>query len=131
VAAKRGGGSLALLITKFGRATIRVADGDAAEGGDGADAASPDEPAVLVQPASKLATPRRGSKLGEVIALLSRKGGASIEELISATGWLPHTTRAALTGLRKRGYGIERHRPGKSEVSTYRIVHAPVQFLAA
>jgi hypothetical protein len=24
--------------------------------------------------------------------------------------WLPHTTRAALTGLRKRGYAIERTR---------------------
>src|SRR5271169_6020532 len=99
-------GSLALLITKLGRAIIRVTDGDGAEGADSADVASPGEPAVLVQPASKLATPRRGSKLGEVIALLGRNKGASIKELISATGWLPHTTRAVLTGLRKRGYVI-------------------------
>jgi Protein of unknown function (DUF3489) len=81
--------------------------------------------------ASKLAIPRRGSKLAEVIALLSRNRGASVEELISATGWLPHTTRAALTGLRKRGYEIACVRPDKSEVSIYRIVHAPVQSLAA
>ena len=33
------------------------------------------------------------------------RSGASIEELPSATGWLPHTTRAALTGLLKRGEG--------------------------
>jgi hypothetical protein len=26
--------------------------------------------------------------------------------LIAATGWLAHTTRAALTGLRKRGYTV-------------------------
>jgi DNA-binding MarR family transcriptional regulator len=51
---------------------------------------------------------RGGSKLAEVIALLSRKGGANMGDLISATGWLPHTTRAALTVLRKRGYGVER-----------------------
>lgn len=54
------------------------------------------------------AAPRAGSKLAEVVGLLGREGGASIDELIAATEWLPHTTRAALTGLRKRGYSIER-----------------------
>jgi len=39
-----------------------------------------------------------------VIEMLSRSGGASLADLIAATGWLPHTTRAALTGLRKRGF---------------------------
>ena len=56
------------------------------------------------------AAPRAGSKLAEVVGLLCREGGASIDELIAATDWLPHTTRAALTGLRKRGYAIERRR---------------------
>ena len=55
--------------------------------------------------------PRPGSKLGGVIALLLRDKGASIEELTVVTGWLPHTTRAALTGLRKRGYVLLRERP--------------------
>ena len=45
-----------------------------------------------------------------MIALLLRDKGTSIEELTVATGWLPHTTRAALTGLRKRGY-VLRERP--------------------
>jgi DNA invertase Pin-like site-specific DNA recombinase len=49
------------------------------------------------------ASPRPGSKLAQVIGLLQREGGAALAELNSATGWLPHTTRAALTGLRKRG----------------------------
>ena len=40
------------------------------------------------------------------IALLERDHGATIAELIAATGWLAHTTRAALTGLRKRGYAV-------------------------
>jgi hypothetical protein len=56
------------------------------------------------------AAPHAGSKLAEVVGLLCREGGASIDELIAATDWLPHTTRAALTGLRKRGYSIERRR---------------------
>ena len=30
--------------------------------------------------------------------------------LAEATGWIPHTTRAALTGLRKRGFAVERIR---------------------
>jgi hypothetical protein len=47
--------------------------------------------------------PRQGTKQALVCELLSRETGASLEELIAATGWLPHTTRAALTGLRKRG----------------------------
>jgi hypothetical protein len=39
-----------------------------------------------------------------VLSLLSRPEGATIDDLLSATSWLPHTTRAALTGLRKEGY---------------------------
>ena len=41
--------------------------------------------------------------------------------LVEATGWLPHTTRAAITGLRKRGFSIERTRDEKLG-SLYRIV---------
>ena len=48
------------------------------------------------------------SKISMVADLLRRKGGATLVELIAATGWLPHSTRAALTGLRKKGHGIER-----------------------
>ena len=47
--------------------------------------------------------PRPGSKLDAVTALLGRDTGASVDEIMATTGWLPHTTRAALTGLRKRG----------------------------
>ena len=48
------------------------------------------------------------SKISLVADLLRRKDGATLAELVAATGWLPHTTRAALTGLRKKGHGIER-----------------------
>jgi hypothetical protein len=50
---------------------------------------------------------------------------------MSAVGWLAHTTRAALTGLRKRGYAIERERAGKGEASIYRIVTGPARAKAA
>jgi hypothetical protein len=52
--------------------------------------------------------PRDGTKISEVVGLLKRESGATIDEVVTATGWLPQTSRAALTGLRKRGYPIER-----------------------
>jgi hypothetical protein len=71
-----------------------------------------------------VAIPRDGSKLARVIDLLQRSDGATILNLTEATGWLPHTTRAALTGLRKRGYGVIRERIGAGD-SVYRISDAP------
>jgi hypothetical protein len=65
--------------------------------------------------------PRGGSKLAQVIELLERDRGATIEELIAATGWLPHSTRAALTGLRKRGYAVAIDRSDDRRGSFYRI----------
>jgi hypothetical protein len=65
--------------------------------------------------------PRGGSKLAQVIELLHRDRGATIEELIAATGWLAHTTRAALTGLRKRGYAVAIDRSDDKRGSFYRI----------
>jgi hypothetical protein len=59
---------------------------------------------------------RAGTKQALVIALLSRPSGATLDELIAATGWLPHTTRAALTGLRQKGHALTRSKgaDGKS-----------------
>src|SRR5271166_110363 len=56
------------------------------------------------------AAPRDGSKLALMIDLLRRADGATIVDLTQATGWLAHTTRAAITGLRKRGYALIRER---------------------
>ncbi len=53
--------------------------------------------------------------------MLTRDGGASIDELIAATNWLPHTTRAAIAGLRRRGHTIERSQ-GDDRKTIYRIV---------
>jgi hypothetical protein len=82
--------------------------------------AGPDEDG---HPARAVA-PRDGSKLALVIELLGRADGATIIDLTEATGWLPHTTRAALTGLRKRGYAVIRERIGAGD-SVYRISDAP------
>jgi hypothetical protein len=67
-----------------------------------------------------VASPRSGSKQALVLAMLAKPDGATLDALVAATGWLPHTTRAALTGLRKRGYVIERGRDASGGPSVYR-----------
>ena len=62
------------------------------------------------------------SKCEKVLSLLRRTGGATLDELVAETGWLPHTTRAALTGLKKKGHAIERSKV--NDVSRYIIVEA-------
>ena len=65
--------------------------------------------------------PRAGSKLDRILGMLSTDKGATLEELTDATGWLPHTARAALTGLRKRGYDVHLVRGGRETAAVYRM----------
>jgi hypothetical protein len=60
----------------------------------------------------------RITKQDQLAALLLRDEGATLGQMIAATGWLPHTTRAALTGLRKKGYAIDGDKVDR--VRTYR-----------
>jgi hypothetical protein len=46
------------------------------------------------------------TKQQQVIDLLFRKGGATLEEMAMLATWLPHSTRAFITGLKKKGYAI-------------------------
>jgi DNA-binding transcriptional regulator PaaX len=41
-----------------------------------------------------------------VLDAIAAKRGASLDELVELTGWLSHTTRAALTRLRQRGFAV-------------------------
>lgn len=71
-------------------------------------APQPVSPIVIVapsHPAAALAI--KVTKRGQLAALLVRDEGATLDQMIAATGWLPHTTRAALTGLKKHGYAID------------------------
>jgi hypothetical protein len=61
------------------------------------------------------------TKRALILDLLAREDGASLEELIAATGWLPHTTRAALSRLRtSRQALVKSARPDGR--TAYRIV---------
>jgi hypothetical protein len=51
--------------------------------------------------------PARTTKLDLLAALLARRDGATIADMMSATGWQPHSVRGALAGsLRRRGLAI-------------------------
>jgi hypothetical protein len=67
------------------------------------------------------ATPAAKTKAAQIEALLRRKTGARLADLTKATGWQPHSIRAALTGLRKTGADISRERNTKG-ATVYRIV---------
>lgn len=67
-----------------------------------------------------LAPPREGTKHAKLVGLLSRKSGVTLEKAAEALGWQTHTTSATMTGLRKRGYVIDRE-PRDGKPSLYRI----------
>lgn len=54
----------------------------------------------------KLARTRNAPKTQQLVALLTRRQGATIAELTAAMNLLPHSARAALTGLRKKGHSV-------------------------
>ncbi len=65
-----------------------------------------------------------------LIGLLKAAGGADTATLSAALGWQQHSTRAALTGLRKTGFTIERTTPEGARAATYRITAEPKEVLA-
>jgi hypothetical protein len=91
---------------------------------DGAKTPAPSKKAARAKTAgdaeSSPAQIRAGSKQATIVKLMSRPKGATLDEMIEATEWLPHTTRAALTGLRKRGFALERIKD-EAKGSVYRI----------
>jgi hypothetical protein len=102
-----------LIITENGKEAIGLGEAEAAA----------DEALGIASPPSEAPAPlrdeRAGSKIANVLALLRRPQGATLPELIEATGWLAHTTRAALTGLRKKGHGITRAK--RDDIACYHI----------
>ncbi len=71
------------------------------------------KPAKTVRKAVKATAPpvataknRSGTKQALLIAMLSRETGATIADLVAASGWLPHTIRGAMAGALKKKLGL-------------------------
>lgn len=108
---------IGLKLTQAGLASIGAASeegsGSSHDNADAQDASTPDQPIAHL-------APREGSKQALIISLLRREQGATIDDLVAATGWLAHTTRAALTGLRKKGHALAKSRTDEGK-TVYRI----------
>ena len=88
---------------------------------------SPTKPITKSNPA----TGSRTTKKNQLIKLLGTKSGADIKTLSEKLGWQHHTTRAAMSGLRKVGYEVANEKPAKGGLSKYRILSAPVALQAS
>ena len=64
--------------------------------------------------------PRASTKRAVLIGMLERRDGASVAELGQRLGWLPHTVRAAITGLRHAGRDVTRSKDAEGQ-SVYRL----------
>ena len=56
---------------------------------------------------AKSAKPRSGTKQTQLIALLETPTGASLDEIVAATGWQTHTVRGAISGTLKKKLGLK------------------------
>jgi len=58
------------------------------------------------EPAPQPARRRSGTKQEALIAMLRNEGGATIDEIVAALEWRPHTVRGALSGALKKKLGL-------------------------
>jgi hypothetical protein len=104
------GRAILLHITDAGLAAIGVEP----EGGDSAPAGADEAPGAEApkdapaeaDPAPKARTPRTGTKQAKLIEMLRADGGATIDEMVTALDWRPHTIRGAMAGALKRKLGL-------------------------
>jgi hypothetical protein len=117
------GDAVRLVITNAGRALLApdVADTEG-EGSAGDTSGVEDAPATAAGTSASVteggepppgvsgpAAPSRAPKgrLGKLVELLSRSDGATLDEMVAATGWQKHSVRGAMSGGLKKKFGCD------------------------
>jgi hypothetical protein len=117
IARTEGDVSFGLYVTPAGLTALGI---EPLEAGGNADKPT-DGDAPEIATATPVEPALRVTKAALVLDLLRREDGATLEDLTTATGWLPHTMRAALTGLRKKGHVVVRGKRGDATCYTVRV----------
>lgn len=110
---------IGVVITDAGRAVIEP-EGSIAAANPGAPPGGIEQRPMPIT--AVIANTHPATKQAHVLSLLKRAGGTTLAEIVSETGWLPHTSRAVLTGLRKKGHAITADK--RDGVTCYQIASA-------
>jgi DNA-binding IclR family transcriptional regulator len=106
----------ALRITPTGRALIHAAEPAPPTEDDRSEERAASEPSLSEGArdtrshtlAKQPPVGRPGTKQALLVELLGQSDGATVAEIQEVTGWQPHSVRAAITGLRRRGFAVIR-----------------------
>ena len=105
------GHGVTLVASDAGLAAIGIEPEDANPAPAGATDAPTEGPAADTPTEAKAAPKARrlrdGTKQATLIAMLRAPDGATIEEIMAATGWQSHTVRGAMAGALKKKLGLE------------------------
>ena len=85
----------------------RVAPGKPRSGKKASSAAQRPKNQKAAKQAKPAAGAREGSKAAKLLGLLRRRDGASLKELMRATGWLAHSVRGFLSGIVAKRMGLD------------------------
>lgn len=94
-----------------------VADQNALPGAAAANAAKRKRGATSAKSGNK----GTKSKQDQLVALLSKPNGVRVSVISDRLGWLAHTVRAAISGLRKRGHEVATSKSPKTGEMVYAI----------
>lgn len=94
------------MTTKTRKTTTKGKPGKASKSTGKAKTTAPQNPAKPKATAEP--TAKKQTKAAMVENMLRSSGGATLDAMCEATGWKPHTCRAFMTGLRKKGLTITR-----------------------
>jgi len=101
---REDGKGLTLVITKAGLAAVGMIRADSLD--KETPNAAERGPTAAVSHQDRL-MPRAGSKLATLVALLGRDDGATVAEMVAATGWQGHTVRGVMSGALTKKFGLQ------------------------